>query len=347
MSLPDDWIRHAGQVLASDLSFEPQVDGTLAVVERLEGIRSQVGSVSAAESKSAIARLKSLAGLPAYITQEPQDGRIDGRPLGIPGELRAAFLPTVQGERCALRLPALGDLPLPEQLGFPLDFLQRLHSILSAPDGLVVVTGPTGSGKTTTIHSLLNQQVKERPDRHIVTLEDPVERHLAGLTQVEINTARGLDFVEALRAAMRHDPDVLVVGEIRDAATAQAALRAALTGHLVITTVHAGRAIEVIPRLLDMGLPPEHLFPALRAVVAQRLVRLLHSDCQGKGCDSCHSGWKGRQVIADLLVFDEQNRHKQRQGLPLILEHNLETQAANLVATRQSTEAERNRVIPR
>ena len=315
------FLKSAGTRQASDLAFDPLADGSLAVIARIRGEREVLGQVPAEAAAPTLARLKALARLPAYITDEVQDGRLDGTPFGIAGDVRVAVLPTVRGQRVALRLPAIATVPTPEGLGLPSTVIAGLRRLLARPDGLIVVTGPTGSGKTTTIHSLLLDQATTRPDRQIVSIEDPVERRLPGLAQVEVAAHRGLGFLEALAAALRQDADVLVVGEVRDGATAQACLRAALTGHLVITTVHAGRAAAVVPRLIDMGCAPELLLPALSGVLAQRLLRARDG---------------GTVVLGELLVLDEATRAQMRQGETPAISDDLDAQAATALATRRT-----------
>ncbi|MBA3708625.1 MAG: Flp pilus assembly complex ATPase component TadA [Planctomycetes bacterium] len=304
----EDLIRRTAALGASDFALEPDDDAALVAVARIDGVRSVVGRIARGDAAAAIARLKSLAGLPAYITDEAQDGRIDGSAFGIAGDLRASFLPTVRGQRAAIRLPSIGILPTPDGLGLPEEVVAILRALARRPDGLIVVAGPTGSGKTTTLHSVLAELALERQDRHVLTIEDPVERRVAGITQIEVAAARGFGFCDALTAALRHDPDVIVVGEVRDPGTAIACVRAALTGHLVLTTVHAGRAAEVVPRLIEMGVDPDLLLPALTAVLAQRLVRRRHLDCRGLGCAACTGGFSGRQAVSDLLILDQEAR---------------------------------------
>ncbi len=341
----EDLLRRAGSLGASDLALDPQDDGALVAIARIDGVRQPLGRIDLAGAAVAIARLKAMAGLPAYITDTPQDGRIDGRPLGIPGDLRLAVLPTVRGGRIAVRLPALGALPTPDGLGLPPPAVAHLRTLVRRADGLVLITGPTGSGKSTTIHSLLAELAAERPDRQIVTIEDPVERRVDGLAQVEVASGRGFGAAEALTAALRQDADVLVVGEVRDRATAAACLSAALTGHLVLTTLHCGRAIEAVPRLTDMGVDRDLLLPALSGVLSQRLVRLRHADCAGRGCGGCTGGWRGRRAVADLLLVDGAVRAALRDGLPPRLTEDLDRQAADLVEAGLTTQAETVRVI--
>lgn len=341
----DDLLRAAGRRNASDLSLDPQDDGSVVAMARIDGVRQAIGRIPASAAASALARLKALAGLPSYITAEPQDGRLDGRPFAIPGDLRLAILPTVRGQRAAVRLPAIGALPEPARLGLPDDLVATLQGWLDRPDGLVLVCGPTGSGKTTTIHSLLADLAQRRSDRQIVTLEDPVERRLPGIIHTEVRPRHDFGFHEALAAALRQDADVLVVGEIRDPVTAIACVRAALTGHLVVSTVHCARAADAVPRLLEMGVDPHLLLPALQGVVAQRLVRLLHEACAGRGCADCTGGYSGRQVVADAIVVNGAARAAWRQGGQPILRWDLDQQAAALVTARRTAIAELRRAI--
>ena len=330
---------------ASDLVLEPLDEGALVVRARIAGVYRQLDRCPADGSAAAIARLKALAGVPAYIVDEPQDGRIDGRPFGLPGDLRASFLPTVRGPRAALRLPALGALPKPADLGLPELVTNGLRAAVRSAQGLVLVCGPTGSGKTTTIHSLLVELAADRPDRLPLAIEDPVERRLTGVVQVEVRPHLQFGFAEALRAGLRQDPDVLVIGEVRDPATAQAAVRAALTGHLVITTLHCGRAVEALPRLIEMGVMPELLLPVLSGVLAQRLVRIVHAACAGAGCSACHGGYSGRRAVADWTAPDHAARIDWSQGHAPPLLADLDIQAARFIADGLTTAAEVDRAI--
>lgn len=330
---------------ASDLVLEPLDDGGIAVRVRVAGVYREVRRHGVDSAPTAIARLKALAGVPAYIVDEPQDGRLDGRPFGFPGDLRASFLPTVRGPRAALRLPAMGELPAPHALGLSASVVAGLRSAVRLPQGLVLVCGPTGSGKTTTIHSLLVELAAERPDRMPLAIEDPVERRLAGVVQVEVRPHLHFGFSEALRAGLRQDPDVLVIGEIRDPDTAQAAVRAALTGHLVVTTLHCGRAVEALPRLIEMGVTADLLLPVLSGVLAQRLVRIVHRACAGAGCAACHGGFIGRRAVADWTAPDHAARLAWAQGTPPPLLADLDQQATQLVADGTTTIAEVARAI--
>ncbi len=337
-------IAKAVQARASDISFEPEDDGALQIIVRVDGIRQRLERIPESQSAIVIARLKTMAGLPSYIRDEAQDGRIGGAEVGGM-DLRLSILPTVRGERCSLRLPAIGVLPPPSGLGFPPPATAALQRIMRRPDGLMLLAGPTGSGKTTTLHSLIHELIDSRDDRHVVTIEDPVERRIAGATQIETAPHRGFGFVEGLTAALRHDPDVIVVGEVRDPPTAMACVRAALTGHLVLSTIHAGRARDVVPRLLEMGIEPGLLMPALVATAAQRLVRRRHQACRGEGCQQCIHGWTGRQAIIDVLLMDQENRDRIRQHLPAVLTTDLDAQAVELIAAGDTSSEEVARVV--
>lgn len=317
----------------SDLVAEP-TDSGLVVRLRQDGVYRDCDRCPAADAAAVVGRLKALAGVPGYIVDEPQDGRIDGRPFGWPGDLRAAFLPTVRGVRAALRIPALGSLPAPADLGLPAAVLSGLRRVLRQPQGLVLVCGPTGSGKTTTIHSLLAELAAERPDRLPLAIEDPVERRLPGVVQVEVQHHRAFGFLPALRAALRQDPDVLVIGEVRDPETAQAAVRAALTGHLVVTTLHCGRAAEALPRLLEMEVARGLLLPVLTGVLAQRLLRRRSGDA-----------YAGRVLVADWLEPDHVQRQAWADGSVPELDADLDQQAAALVRAGTTDSAEVARAI--
>jgi len=217
--------------------------------------------------------------------------------------VRVATYPTLLGERAALRLDA-SDTVAPElgDLGLPGNVLNGLRSALARPDGVVLLTGPSGSGKTTTLYAGLRHLVRVAPGRSLMTLEDPVERRVSGVVQTEVSESAGLDFSRALRSLLRQDPDVLLVGEIRDRETARIALEAGLTGHLVASTVHAGTAPAVFARLLEMGVEPFVLTTAVRGVLAQRLLRRACVNCAASGCDDCgDTGYRGRVIVAEWL----------------------------------------------
>jgi type II secretory ATPase GspE/PulE/Tfp pilus assembly ATPase PilB-like protein len=271
---------------ASDLHLDPAEDGVEVTVRR-DGVLERVEALQRDLGPRVVGRLKALAGLLAYRTDVPQEGRI----AGPGGEARVATFPTLLGERVAVRFDAQECEPGPlPALDLPPDTLAALARAIREPDGVVLLTGPAGSGKTTTLYSCLRELCAETPRRSLFTLEDPVERRIRGVTQTQVNPAAGLTFARALRSLLRQDPDVILVGEIRDRETAAIALEAGLTGHLVLTTIHAGTAPQVFARLLEMGVEPFVATTAVRGVLAQRLLRRREE-----------GGYRGRAVAAEWL----------------------------------------------
>lgn len=288
----DRLLRAARDAGASDLHLDPG-EGGVAVRMRCDGVLAEVGREPAEIGARLVARLKALADLLAYRTDLPQEGRIAADRSGIGVELRVATYPTIRGERVALRLDAPGNAPRDlESLGLPDGVREDLARALEAPEGVVLLTGPSGSGKTTTLYSGLRHLTRLEPPRCIVTVEDPVEREIAGVVQTEVNRASGLGFAAALRSLLRQDPDVVLVGEIRDRETAEVALEAGLTGHLVASTIHAGTAPRVFARLAELGAEPFVVTTAVRGVLAQRLVR---------GIDAATGEYRGRILVAEWL----------------------------------------------
>ena len=262
---------------------------------------------------SIISRLKVLAGLDISERRMPQDGRIRTTAGGRSVDIRISTMPHVRGEAAVLRI-LRGEVAASSiaDLGFSAPLEQRLAELFQATEGLVLVTGPTGSGKTTTLHAGLRQLI--RPDLNVVTVEDPVEYRLEGAAQVQVDDKIGLDFARVLRSLLRQDPDVILVGEMRDSETARIAVQSALTGHLVLATLHTNSALAAIPRLVDMGVEPYLLPAVLKGVLSQRLVRRLCPDCavaapsgrsRGNGCPACHhSGYLGRIAVGELAILD-------------------------------------------
>jgi general secretion pathway protein E len=235
----------------------------------------------------------------------PQDGRISLRIGTRAVDVRVSTIPSAHGERAVLRLldKSEGQLSL-ESVGMQGDVLARLGHLLQQPHGIILVTGPTGSGKTTTLYAGL-QRLDTR-GRNIMTVEDPIEYELAGIGQTQVNTKIDLTFAKALRAILRQDPDIIMVGEIRDIETAQIAIQASLTGHLVLATLHTNDAASAVTRLTDMGIEPFLLSSSLLGVLAQRLVRKVCTACAGAGCDACaHTGYAGRTGVFELLETDD------------------------------------------
>jgi type II secretory ATPase GspE/PulE/Tfp pilus assembly ATPase PilB-like protein len=247
-----------------------------------------------------VGRLKALADLLAYRTDLPQEGRIPSDRCATGAEVRVATYPTLLGERVALRFDTPEGQPQGlAGLGLSEHALSGLKGAISEPEGVILLTGPSGSGKTTTLYSSLGDMLAAGDRRSIVTVEDPVERRIRGVTQTEVNPTAGLDFARALRSLLRQDPDVILVGEIRDRETAAIALEAGLTGHLVMSTVHAGTAPQVFARLLEMGIEPFVATTAVRGILAQRLMR---RRCCAEGCERCHgSGYSGRLLVSEWV----------------------------------------------
>lgn len=323
---------------ATDIHIEPE-ERLVRSRFRIDGILRQGPDVPKELQGAVVARIKVMANLDIAENRLPQDGRISFSFGGRDIDLRVSTFPTVRGENLVLRILDRAKLVLGlEQLGFSPDQLTFFKRILQSPNGIVLVTGPTGSGKTTTLYSALSYLNAE--ERNIITIEDPVEYEIAGIRQSQVNVKAGLTFGAGLRHMLRQDPDVIMVGEMRDEETADIAIRAALTGHLVFSTLHTNDAAGALPRLADMGAPPFLLSSALLLVVAQRLVRNICVSCKeeaepdpalfkrmglqgkedqlkffrGKGCDKCgFTGYRGRIGIFELLqITPEMN--------PLILE---------------------------
>ncbi len=259
-------------------------------------------------------RLKHLANLNIIESRRPQDGRITLTALGRTVDLRLSAVPTVRGESVVLRLLKGDDETLSlDSLGFAPRELERIRRGIGARSGLVLVTGPTGSGKTTTLSAMLREL--KGGDTKIVSIEDPVEYRLEGITQIQTDDALGLSFESLLRRVFRQDPDVIMIGEIRDGETARLAARAALTGHLVFATVHASGALETLPRLFNLGVEPYVAASVLNLAVAQRLLRKLCPACGGAGCPSCGTtGYSGRTVVSETVAGDADFRRAVEGG---------------------------------
>jgi type II secretory ATPase GspE/PulE/Tfp pilus assembly ATPase PilB-like protein len=311
---------------AGDVHLTPSPAG-LVVRYRLDGVLSEIGVMPPLMAAPVVARLKVLCGLLTYRTDIPQEGRIVPDSTAH-GEIRVSTFPTLHGERAALRFISVAEVRQElDRLGLQEDVLAALKRSIAGVSGLVVVTGPAGSGKTTTLYSCL-RAIADDPllTRAVVTLEDPIERALEGVSQTSVDRRDGGSLAKLVKAVLRQDPDVIAVGEIRDRATARAAFQAALTGHLVLTTTHAGDAVEVLTRMSDMAIAPYVLRSGLRAVLAQRLLRKLCTHCRVErsrencgegdfglgleqwhaaapgGCPACRqTGYVGRTVVAEWL----------------------------------------------
>ena len=303
---------------ASDVHLETGAAG-LTIKYRIDGVLTAAESVPGTElAEQVISRIKVMSELDIAERRVPQDGRFkarlkSGTEAGREIDFRVSVMPSVFGEDAVLRIldrKALSDqlhgLTL-DSLGFAEDMKQRLRQLSTEPYGMLLVTGPTGSGKTTSLYAVISE-INKGQDK-IITIEDPVEYHLPGVLQIPVNEQKGLTFARGLRSILRHDPDRIMVGEIRDPETAEIAVQSALTGHLVYTTVHANNAIDVLGRFQHMGVDAYNLVSALNGVLAQRLVRVFCKACKGKGCGECRgTGFRGRRAIGELLVLNDELR---------------------------------------
>ncbi|MBH0039757.1 GspE/PulE family protein [Pseudoalteromonas sp. SWN166] len=321
----------AVQVRASDIHIEPD-EGLLRIRQRIDGILQEHTLNQVKIASALVLRLKLMSGLDISEKRLPQDGRFNIKVRSHSIDVRLSTMPIQHGESVVMRLldQSAGLLSL-DETGMPVHILKRVRSIIKRPHGMVLVTGPTGSGKTTTLYGALSELNQQ--ESKIITVEDPVEYRIGRINQVQINNKIGLSFSSILRTALRQDPDIIMVGEMRDQETVDIGLRAALTGHLVLSTLHTNDAITSAMRLIDMGAPAYLVASSLRAIIAQRLVRRVCNDCKvpylpdrqelswlkylgenvtdaqfskGQGCTACnHSGYKGRVGIFELLEMDD------------------------------------------
>lgn len=339
-------VRRAEKAGASDLHLQ-MLAGRALVTFRLDGVMTPTTELPCGLAERVFGRIKFLSRLKTYQELLPQDGRIDKSALGSRSDLRVATYPTVTGEKIVLRLfQQAAALPLPE-LDFPSGAREELERVLRRTTGLLLLTGPAGSGKTTTIYACL-KYLAELGGRHVITVEDPVEQILPGIMQTEVSEARGLTFAVAARHLLRQDPQVLVIGEIRDEETASLAVRAALTGHLVIATLHAGSCRGVFERL--QVLCPDHsaVVSALELVLNQRLVRRLCPDCAGRGCPGClGTGYRGRVPAVEWIRMDDERRSllRRQDFAALNPVRNLAEMAEHLVRRGVTNETEFQRVF--
>ena len=289
---------------ASDIHIEPY-ERHSSVRFRVDGTLRDVVQPNRALHAALISRLKIMAELDIAEKRLPQDGRISLRLGSRAVDVRVSTLPSAHGERAVLRLLDKSEARLSlEGLGMQGHVLEQIEQLIRQPHGILLVTGPTGSGKTTTLYAALQRLDAGR--QNIMTVEDPIEYELPGVGQTQVNSKIDLTFARALRAILRQDPDVIMIGEIRDFETAQIAIQASLTGHLVLATLHTNDAASAITRLTDMGVEPFLLSSSLLGVLAQRLVRKTCTACQGAGCEACgHTGYAGRSGIFELLVASE------------------------------------------
>ncbi len=323
---------------ASDIHIEPQEDGT-RIRYRLDGMLEERMIFPKNLHLPIVSRLKVMAGMDIAERRVPQDGRVRLKVRGSPVDLRLSTYPTTYGEKIVIRLLIKEAALTLEQLGLMADDKLHFTEIITRPHGIFLVTGPTGSGKTSTLYAALARVNSQ--DVNIVSIEDPVENEIAGVSQAQVNIKAGMTFAAALRSILRQDPDVIMIGEIRDRETADMAVRAALTGHLVLSTLHTNTAIGAVERLNDMGVERFLIGSALIGVMAQRLVRRICNECReqvepddatkammkifeydgpvfrGRGCRNCRmSGFRGRMGMFELVSMDEELRHMITKGSP-------------------------------
>lgn len=329
------------QMKASDIHIDPQ-ESKILIRYRVDGILRTERVLSKNIYSLLIARIKILANLNITETRLPQDGRIKLDVNATPVDLRISLLPTVFGEKIVIRILDLSNVMIQlSQLGFNKVNGQAFVKMIERPSGMILITGPTGSGKTSTLYAALHHLNTEQVN--IITVEDPVEYQMKGINQVQVNPSIGLTFASGLRSILRQDPNIVMIGEIRDRETAEIAVRASLTGHLVLSTLHTNSALSTIPRLLDMDVEPYLVVSSLIGVIAQRLIRKVCPDCKieytpsamernlfqkrgiavqslyrGKGCPSCqNSGYHGRIAIHEVLNIDDTIQTMMMNNKPL------------------------------
>lgn len=370
----------AVQVNASDIHIEPQ-ENKLHIRFRIDGVMHLQTQADLKITTALVLRLKLMSGLDISEKRLPQDGRFAIKVKGLPVDIRISTMPTQYGESVVMRLLIQNTSGFSlEKLGMPADMLTRFRKLIHKSNGMVLVTGPTGSGKTTTLYAALNEL--NSLANKIITVEDPVEYRLAGINQVQVNEKIDLDFARVLRTTLRQDPDIILVGEMRDQETAQIGLRAAMTGHLVLSTLHTNDAMTAPVRLIDMGAPRFMVAMSILGVLAQRLVRLICTNCveeytpepieqnwlkqaisesalsqkyaHGRGCSQCNgTGYHGRLGVYELLemnndLVDAANHHDTNQFIQLAREkmagNTLRNQAMRLVFDKKTTVAEAMKV---
>lgn len=326
---------------ATDIHLDPAEDGT-RIRFRIDGALQDIVQVPVAKAPHILSRIKVLAGMDITDRRLPQDGHIAAAQLtGLPRDVRVGSSPTIHGERLVLRLmPDSSEFVAPESLGFTAEQMQDVNSLLGSPYGLLLVVGPVGAGKTTTVYSLLSRL--NQADKSIVTIEDPVERRISGANQIQVDPKTGLLFTNALRGVLRQDPNIISIGEIRDAETAQIACRAATTGVLVLSTLHANNTASAIDVLRNFGVSSMTIADCLRGVIAQRLVRTVAADSQeeytatadecsllGQPCDTplqlirgipteqnFYTGFRGRTAVFETMPITSSLRNAINEGLP-------------------------------
>lgn len=290
---------------ASDIHIQARKD-YVEVRMRIDGVLQSVRKIDKSIYGAISSRIKVMAALNLMENRLCQDGRMSVETEGRKIDLRVSIVPSVAGQNIVLRLfKAENEEITLEKVGFSKENLEKIQRTLVFPNGMILATGPTGSGKTTTLHAMLNEMDKEH--LKIVTIEDPVEKQIDGIEQIQVNESIGLTFENILRRVLRQDPDVIMVGEIRDRETAELAVRAALTGHLILSTLHTNDSVGVVARLKNLGIEAYLISGVLRTSIAQRLVRKICKECKGVGCENCeNTGYKGRTAISEVFFTDEE-----------------------------------------
>jgi len=316
---------------ASDIHFEPHIN-EVSVKYRIDGMMYPIADLPVSLKEGLLMRIKVLSHLIVYRRDIPQDGsiHISGQPI----ELRVTTFPTIYGEKAVIRILDSRNIRFKlEQLGFSQDISNTLENLILKPQGVLLLTGPANSGKTTTLYACIQKILEKRPLCNIITLEDPVEYTFGNISQTHVNSNASFTYADALRSILRQDPEVILVGEIRDEETARMVMEAGLTGHLVLTTIHSGSAVSVFVRLLEMNIEPFLLSSAISGVINQRLVRKVCQSCaveylpshdilsrlklsdnswvfkKGKGCNNClYQGYSGRTVISEMVLMDDRLR---------------------------------------
>ncbi len=335
VNVVDDIIVKASKDGASDIHFDPR-ENSLMVRFRIDGDLRDYTEIPKIYERNLITRIKLIANMNITESRLPQDGSIKGTIKGINLETRVSTLPTNEGEKCVIRiLDYTRSLEGIESLGFNDDNFKKLKKMIAEPNGIILITGATGSGKSTTVYSIL--QVLNKKETNIITVEDPIEMNLEGLNQVQVNSEIGLDFATVLRSILRQDPNVILIGEIRDSETAKIAVRASITGHLVLSTIHTNNSLSTIERLLDMNVERYLLSSALSGIISQKLAKMVCPHCRIKekttpyqkkvfklalnkdvneiynanpnGCDKCNKGYRGRIAIQEVLMINDEIRN--------------------------------------